>query len=104
MYVVGHACINDEKYVRADEEGARLTNYALTHIDECCLIFDKGYSYEFQYQGKKMYTQMMYMTPPQPAAQEYSFELNHHNKTLLTQIGNIMFRLKINSTRGRNIT
>lgn len=51
-----------------------------------------------------MYTQMMYMTPPKPAAQEYSFELNHHNKTLLTQIGNIMFRPKINSTRGRNIT
>lgn len=63
-----------------------------------------GYSYESQYQGKKMYTQMMYMTPAQPAAQEYSFELNHHNKILLTQIGNIMFRLKINSTRGRNIT
>lgn len=88
VYVDGHVCINDERYVRADEEGARLTNYALKHIDECCLVFDKGYSYESQYQGKKMYTQMMYMTPAQPAAQEYSFELSHHNKTLLAQIGN----------------
>lgn len=88
VYVDGHVCINDERYVRADEEGARLTTYALAHIDECCFVFDKGYSYESSYQGKKMYTQMMYMTPAQPAAQEYSFELNKHNKTLLAQIGN----------------
>ena len=55
-------------------------------MDECCLVFDKGYSYESKYQGQKYYTQMMYKTPEQPNAQEYSFELNKHNKTLLAQI------------------
>ena len=28
----------------------------------------------------------MYKTPVQPNALEYSFEMNHHNKTLLAQI------------------
>lgn len=36
IYIDCHFCIYDKKYV--NEEG-RLTNYALTHIDECCLKF-----------------------------------------------------------------
>lgn len=55
-------------------------------MDECCLVFDKGYSYESKYQRQKYYTQMMYKTRQQPSAQEHSFELNKHNKTLLAQI------------------
>ena len=55
-------------------------------MDECCLAFDNGYSYQPKYQGQKYYTQMMYKTPSQVAAQEYSFEMNAHNRTLLSQI------------------
>ena len=55
-------------------------------MDECCLAFDKEYSYQSKYQGQKYYTQMMYKTPSQVAAQEYSFEMNAHNRTLLSQI------------------
>ena len=55
-------------------------------MDECCLAFDKGYSYQSKYQGQKYYVQMMYKTPSQVAAQEYSFEMNAHNRTLLSQI------------------
>ena len=46
----------------------------------------KGYSYQSKYQGQKYYVQMMYKTPSQVAAQEYSFEMNAHNRTLLSQI------------------
>ena len=41
---------------------------------------------DLKYQGQKYYVQMMYKTPSQVAAQEYSFEMNAHNRTLLSQI------------------
>ena len=82
----GHVCLDDEKYIIHSDGRVKLTQYALSHMDECCLAFDKGYSYQSKYQGQKYYTQMMYKTPSQVAAQEYSFEMNAHNRTLLSQI------------------
>lgn len=86
VYIEGHVCLDNEKYIVRSDEQIKLTQYALSHIDECCFVFDKGYSYESKYQGQKYYTQMMYKTPEQPNAQEYSFELNAHNKILFSQI------------------
>ena len=86
LYIEGHVCLNNEKYVNTTEGHPFLTQYALAHMDECCLVFDKGYSYESKYQGHRYYTQMMYKTPGQANAHEYSFEMNAHNKTLLSQI------------------
>ena len=86
VYIEGHVCLDNEKYIVHSDGQIKLTQYALSHIDECCFVFDKGYSYESKYQGQKYYTQMMYKTPEQPNAQEYSFELNAHNKILLSQI------------------
>lgn len=88
VYVDGHICLKNEKYVYQSCDGISLTSYALAHIDECCLVFNRGYSYESLYQGQKYYTQMMYKTPSQPEAQEYSFEINKHNMALLAQIQN----------------
>lgn len=86
VYIEGHVCLDNEKYIVRPDGQIKLTQYALSHIDECCFVFDEGYSYESKYQGQKYYTQMMYKTPEQPNAQEYSFELNAHNKILLSQI------------------
>ncbi len=86
VYVEGHVCLDDEKYIIHSEGQVKLTQYALSHMDECCLAFDKGYSYQSKYQGQKYYVQMMYKAPSQVAAQEYSFEMNAHNRTLLSQI------------------
>ena len=86
VYIEGHVCLDNEKYIVRSDGQIKLTQYALSHIDECCFVFDKGYSYESKYQGQKYYTQMMYKTLEQPNAQEYSFELNAHNKILLSQI------------------
>lgn len=42
VYVNGMFCINDPQYVRRDDYGTiELTEYALEHVDECCLIFDR---------------------------------------------------------------
>ena len=41
QYVDSHFVLNHPKYLTRDENGFTvLTNYALNHMDECCLIFD----------------------------------------------------------------
>ena len=42
IYANGMVAINDSKYVTRSEAGAPiLTDYALAHVDECCLVFDR---------------------------------------------------------------
>lgn len=42
IYANGMYCINDEKYVTRSDAGTPiLTDYALEHVDECCLAFDR---------------------------------------------------------------
>ena len=65
-----------------------LSEYALSHMDECCIVFAKGYSYQSKYQGARYYTQFMRNAAPVENQVEYSFELNEHNKALLDQIKN----------------
>lgn len=44
IYVEGHYCLKDKKYVFADQFGAHhLTYYAREHMDECCLVFRRVY-------------------------------------------------------------
>lgn len=43
VYVEGHVCLDDEKYIIHSEGRVKLTQYALSHMDECCLAFDKGW-------------------------------------------------------------
>ena len=65
-----------------------LSEYALSHMDECCVIFSKGYSYQSKYQGMRYYAQFMRNSAPKSEQIEYSFELTEHNKALLSQIEN----------------
>lgn len=51
VYIEGHVCLDNEKYIARSDGQIKLTQYALCHIDECCFVFDKGYSYESKYQG-----------------------------------------------------
>lgn len=45
VYVDSHFCLNSEKYVRMLEYGVyQMTDYAYSHMDECCLIFDIHYA------------------------------------------------------------
>lgn len=42
IYANGMYCINDEKYVTRSKDGIPiLTDHALEHVDECCLVFDR---------------------------------------------------------------
>ena len=91
-----HLVLKDAKYVSYDQAGnVTLSEYALTHMDECCVVFSKGYSYQSKYQGAKYYTQFMRNAAPVVNQVEYSFELNTHNRTLLNQIKNAKHRAEV---------
>lgn len=50
IYANGMLCINDEKYVTRSESGTPiLTDYALEHVDECCVAFDRNVRISRQY-------------------------------------------------------
>ena len=88
-YIDGHVCLNNDRYISFGSDGnASLSQYALNHIDECCIIFTRGYSYQSKYQGLKNYAFFMRNAAPQEDQIEFSFEMNKHNKTLLSQIQN----------------
>jgi predicted metal-dependent hydrolase/DNA-binding Xre family transcriptional regulator len=87
IFIDGHLVLNDEQYVSHDNLGTPvLTEYALSHMDECAVIFTKGYAYRSKYQGQKFYMQFMRNAAPKADQIEYSFELTDHNKSLLNQI------------------
>lgn len=89
LFIEGHVVLNSDRYVsRNENEDASLTEYALRHMDECAIIFTKGYSYESVYQGIRFYSQFMRNAAPKADQIEYSFKLNDHNKNLLDQIQN----------------
>ena len=89
VFVDRHLVVNNKKYVGHDQGGnATLSGYALSHMDECCVVFSKGYSYQSKYQGARYYIQFMRNSAPVENQIEYSFEFNTHNKALLEQIKN----------------
>lgn len=93
VFVDRHLILNDEKYVIRNQTGnAVLSEYALSHMDECCVVFTKGYSYQSKYQGARYYSQFMRNSALVENQVEYSFELNAHNTTLLEQIKNAKSR------------
>jgi predicted metal-dependent hydrolase/DNA-binding Xre family transcriptional regulator len=88
-FVDGHLCFNNEEYITHDQIGnAALTQYALAHMDECCVAFTRGYSYQSKYKGTKYYSQFMRNAAPKEDQIEFSFEQTNHNKALMNQIQN----------------
>ena len=43
IYADGHVCANMPYFVHQTSKGAQLTEWALSHLDECCLKFKKEY-------------------------------------------------------------
>ena len=88
-FVDRHLILNDERYVIRDQAGnAMLSEYARSHVDECGVVFTKGYCYQSKYKGSGYYSQFMRSSVPVENQVKYSFELNAHNTTLLEQIKN----------------
>lgn len=50
VYASGFFCINDPNYVKVGQDGSFiLTDYALDHVDECCLIFNVEHKIDKNY-------------------------------------------------------
>lgn len=49
IYVDGHICCNLPVFVRKADKEVSLTEWALGHIDECCLKFKRCYCYYYDY-------------------------------------------------------
>ena len=43
IYADGHVCANMPRFIRQTSKGAQLTEWALAHLDECCLKFKREY-------------------------------------------------------------
>lgn len=58
LFVDSHFCINDTKYITADDTGSlSLTKYARHHIDECCLLFELSVPKSANKYGQQFYTE-----------------------------------------------
>ena len=84
LYVDGHLCINRPEYIEKNEDGiCQMTKYALYHVDECCFVFDLGYTYDSKYWGIRRYTQFLAKSNPQFTSRECSYDPNNaHNRAL----------------------
>ena len=52
-------------------------------MDECCFVFNLGYTYDSKYLGLKSYTQFLAKSDPQLSARECSYDpTNPHNRAL----------------------
>lgn len=82
VYIDKHLCLNSPEFIGKSEDGTIfMTEYALSHMDECCLTFELGFSYESKYQGLKNYNLMMFKME-QSGATEYTYENTAHNIAL----------------------
>ena len=84
LYVDGHLCVNDSRYIEYDDDGVcHMSEYALAHVDECCFVFDQGYTYDSKYQGDRNYAQFLAKSAPPFTKKECSYDPdNPHNRGL----------------------
>jgi len=90
LYVEGHFCINDTKYVRETEDGSsELTDYAKEHIDECCLIFDIRFEDNKKYAANQYIQDIMYRDLAEEQITYFSFNKAEHNGTIDERAANL---------------
>ena len=57
QFIDSHFCVNSPKYITSDMDGKpALTDYARTHMDECCVVFDLKVKATNKY-GEAYYTE-----------------------------------------------
>lgn len=86
VYASGFFVINDKKYTYKDRESGRqeLTDYALQHMDECCLVFDHERKNKSSFNDR--YYSMCYLCKSQ--RNEYNSNIDsrdEHNAKLMAR-------------------
>ena len=103
VYIDAHYCINDPKYVTANKYGIlEMTGYAVKHIDECCLIFDRSTRPNDNF-GVQRYTEcILFQSAVSRTVTEYKYSHNDHNRdiasraaVMLAEYGEVKAAVKI---------
>lgn len=83
LYVDSRYCINHPKYIQTNENGnSELTEYARTHSDECCLVFDVKIT-QNQHYSTKHYTEcVLYRDVAFGSTSEPEFQNNQQNQAI----------------------
>ena len=83
VYIDTHYCINDPKYVVANEYGIlEMTEYAVKHMDECCLTFDRTTRSNANY-GVQRYTEcVLFKDAVSQTVNEFEYSHTDHNKAV----------------------
>ena len=81
VFVDSHFCINDPRYITQNEFGIlRMTEYAVRHMDECCLVFDRTTRPNKEY-GAGRYTEcVLFQKAVTKTVNDYQYNHNDHNK------------------------
>lgn len=101
VYVDSHLCINNSKYIGRTAAGtACLTDYALQHMDECCLAFDVTTKKVRDY-GVAYYTECaLFKSALSDSKEEVSFPDNAFNKAIdAAALDNAEFRESVLAQR-----
>lgn len=90
VYANGFFVLNDRKYTYKDKESGRqeLTDYALAHMDECCLVFDHERTNKSSFNDK--YYSMCFLCRSQ--GNEFNSNINaadDHNSSILSRAANL---------------
>jgi len=106
VYVDGHYCLNDPKYVEHDGfDTIEMTTYALEHMDECCIVFNKTPIPNPNY-GEKRYKEcVLFQSAVAKTITDYKFNPADQNNAvhgLLAEISEAKEAAQILSTLPRN--
>ena len=95
VYVDGHYCINAPQYVTPNEYGVlEMTEYALAHMDECCLSFERTSRANPEY-GVKYYTEgVLYQSAVKKHITEFAYTQTSGDKNVEANAASIRAELE----------
>lgn len=83
LYIESRYCINHSKYIQINENGnPELTEYARTHSDECCLVFDVKVTQNRHYSTKHYTECVLYRDVAFGSTSEPEFKSNPQNQSV----------------------
>jgi len=95
VYIDGHYVINAPKYVVANEHGIlMMTDYALAHMDECCLSFERVTRSNPNYSAKRYAELILYQSATNKHITEVVFRQTDNDKKVAEQVAAIKKELE----------
>ena len=86
VYIDGHYVINSPKYVTTNEFSIlEMTDYALAHMDECCLSFERSTRTNPDYNIKSYTECILYQSATAKTITEFAFKQTDNDKDVIAR-------------------